>query len=241
MIDLIADRVDDLTGDGYVVNEIILEQEAVEELQEFIDEDETILGYEFTIDEAVNGDGFAVAYVDEETHLGVPSPERVERMADNIDVTEAMDNIVFGHLDLFANLKRKYVDLDEEAMDRAEVEYEGEKEFDYEEDNTEHLEVVRFKDRVQVDMDSDRSTESLKDELRSKLAEEAKRVMYKGRQVEPIKVNEPVPEGVDPEEDDWQPERIKVGEKVAVFDEVLLGNEEERKVETVENEEGDEG
>jgi len=242
MIDLLKDRVDQLASDGCEVKEIILEQEAVEELQEFIDEDEKIIGYEFTVDESVNGDGFAIAYEDDETHLGVPSPDRVSRMADNVDVTEGAENIVFGHLDLFANLRRKYVDLDEDAMERADVEYEGEKEFNYEEDNVEHMEVVRFRDRVQADMDSEKSTEDLKVELRSKLAEQAKEAIYSGSQVEPIKVNEPVPEGVDPdaEDVDWQPERIHIGDKVAVFDEMLLGNEDEERVESVEKEEENE-
>lgn len=239
MIDLIAERIDSLTDDGCVVDEIILEQAAVEELQEFIDENDTILGYGYTVDGAVNGRGFALAYRDEETHLGVPTPGRVGRMAENVDVTEATENIVFGHLDLFANLKRKYVDLDEDAMDRADVEYEGEKEFNYDEDGVDHMEVVRFKERVQDPVDTDRGVDELKSELRSELAESAKEAIYRGRQVEPIRVNEPVPDDVDPEDEevDWEPERIRVGEKVAVFDEVVLGNEDERRVETVEKEE----
>lgn len=234
MIDVIADRIHELQlEDDVEIRRIVLEQACLEEVVEYVDEDDTILGYPYTVDESVNGNGFTVAYKDLETNIGVPTPSRVRRMVENVEPTDA-GNIVFGHVDLFGNYTRKYVELDEEAMDEAEVEYEGDKMFDYEEDGKEHLETVRFKHRVQVDTDSGKSFEELAEQWRDEVAEKVKQSVYRGRQVEPIKVNGPVP---DDAPDDFVPERYHVGDKIAEFDGVLLGNDSEEKVETVEKEE----
>lgn len=176
-------------------------------------------------------DDFQIAYVDKESGLGLPSPERLRNMVARVKVAGG-GNIAHAHFDLFAALTSKYYDLDEEKMDEAEVSFEGENTNSWDDEDEAHIETLRFKARAEQDPKEFREDEVV-EEVKEDLLGQAKEAVYSGEMVQDIEVNEKPPTDDEAElqrlieEEGWRPDRIKVGELVLEFRKLLLGDDDE--------------
>lgn len=180
---------------------------------------------------------FQVAYYEPDSNLGVPLPEKLEEMADRVDVAGG-GNIAHGTLDLFVGLRSKTYELDEEKMEEAEVSFEGDMEKRYGDEGTARIETLRFQSRAEADPD-DFSEDEVEQRVKDDLLGQAKEAVYSGSKAQDIKVNSPPPtdDEEELEEMEWVPERIKVGELNYEFDKILLGDEDSDPEEEVEIEE----
>lgn len=226
MYERIVERINELKDKDWEVeiNAIILpEGSYAEEDAEKIDNLAEENGYEIIFDQDIVG--FNIAYYEPDSGLGVPTPDRLERMADKVDVAGG-GNIAHGTFDIFADFQRKEYDLDQDKMDEAEVDFEGDTEIVYDDEGTARIETLRFQARAEADPD-DFSEDEVEQRVKDKLLGQAKEAVYSGKQVQDIKVNSPPPtEDEDElEEMEWVPDRIKVGELIYEFNKILLGDE----------------